>query len=440
MAASGSPFETPRACPFVALELDRDRRSDRPDYRHRCFAEPTPAPRSIAHQEAYCLSPNFAACPVFQDWAVRAAARPAATPAPATVITSAAAAGGASPMRGFDAPPPVDAAPAVDSAPHVDTSQPVDAAPPMEQPETAPAAPAPMAPPPGSLPEDVSVVAPSADSLGAPRPTFATTGWADDDAGSGSEQLGVFDAVTDAPRSSLGEPDAGYVEPPFRPQPAAAPMDGDDSPAVPAFLTGRTPRPLAAPADFAATAAAGAAVTSAAGSPPPRPPLNPARDDIVPSWEIDGRYGAEGPENPGGNRLDTILTAIAVLAILALGVAAVIFLPGLLSKGGPHPSNAPASLGAPSAAPSGLFTPVPTLASTIPPSSVAPSSPGPSVAPVGSPRFYKIKPGDSLARIARHFDVTIEDILAANPQVQDADHIEVGQILVIPQPTVTPAP
>src|SRR3954451_24622018 len=76
MAAQSTPFETPRACPFVALELDRDKRSDRPDYRHRCFAEPTPAPRSIAHQEAYCLSPNFSACPVFQDWAVRAAAHP----------------------------------------------------------------------------------------------------------------------------------------------------------------------------------------------------------------------------------------------------------------------------------------------------------------------------------------------------------------------------
>src|SRR5688500_973116 len=88
MAASDDSFQGPSACPFVALELDRDRRSDRPDYRHRCFAEPTPAPRSIAHQEAYCLSPNFSACPVFQDWAVRAAARPTSTP-----TASAAAAG-----------------------------------------------------------------------------------------------------------------------------------------------------------------------------------------------------------------------------------------------------------------------------------------------------------------------------------------------------------
>ena len=81
MSASGNPPDGPKACPFVALELDRDRRAERPDYRHRCFAEPTPAPRSIAHQEAYCLSPNFPSCPVFQDWALRAAARPVGAPA-----------------------------------------------------------------------------------------------------------------------------------------------------------------------------------------------------------------------------------------------------------------------------------------------------------------------------------------------------------------------
>src|SRR4051812_3953688 len=101
MAAQGTGFDTPRACPFVALELDRDRRSDAPDYRHRCFAEPTPAPRSIAHQEAYCLSPNFPACPVFQDWAVRAAARPVASGgAGAATMSGAAVVGGAATVGG----------------------------------------------------------------------------------------------------------------------------------------------------------------------------------------------------------------------------------------------------------------------------------------------------------------------------------------------------
>src|SRR4051812_50021804 len=69
-SADGSP-----ACPFVALEDDRDARADRPDHRHRCFAEAEPAPRALAHQEAYCLSTAFPVCPTFQDWARREAAR-----------------------------------------------------------------------------------------------------------------------------------------------------------------------------------------------------------------------------------------------------------------------------------------------------------------------------------------------------------------------------
>ena len=68
--------EAPAACPFVALVDDRDMRADQPDHRHRCFAEPEPAPRALAHQLHYCLSPAFPACPTFQDWARREAARP----------------------------------------------------------------------------------------------------------------------------------------------------------------------------------------------------------------------------------------------------------------------------------------------------------------------------------------------------------------------------
>src|SRR5215207_7636160 len=62
------------ACPFVAFGDDRDGRSTSPDHRHRCFAESPPAPRALAHQEAYCLSSAFPVCPVFQDWARREAA------------------------------------------------------------------------------------------------------------------------------------------------------------------------------------------------------------------------------------------------------------------------------------------------------------------------------------------------------------------------------
>jgi hypothetical protein len=86
------------ACPFVAFEDDRDERADRPDHRHRCFAEAVPAPRALAHQEAYCLSSAFPVCPTFQDWARREAAqaRPdrAGPPAGATVREEAEAAPG----------------------------------------------------------------------------------------------------------------------------------------------------------------------------------------------------------------------------------------------------------------------------------------------------------------------------------------------------------
>jgi hypothetical protein len=63
------------ACPFVAFDDDRDERSTSPDHRHRCYAESPPAPRALAHQEAYCLASAFPVCPTFQDWARREAAR-----------------------------------------------------------------------------------------------------------------------------------------------------------------------------------------------------------------------------------------------------------------------------------------------------------------------------------------------------------------------------
>src|SRR5215217_5768900 len=77
------------ACPFVAFEDDREARATSPDYRHRCYAEVRPAPRALAHQEAYCLSSAFPVCPTFQDWARREAAR-------ARTGTGGAAAAGAS--------------------------------------------------------------------------------------------------------------------------------------------------------------------------------------------------------------------------------------------------------------------------------------------------------------------------------------------------------
>ena len=84
MTERGQPIvDGAPACPFVAFDDARDDRSDRPDPRHRCYAESPPAPRARAHQEAYCLSASFPVCPMFQDWARREAARVAASGSPA---------------------------------------------------------------------------------------------------------------------------------------------------------------------------------------------------------------------------------------------------------------------------------------------------------------------------------------------------------------------
>ncbi|HEY7025680.1 MAG TPA: LysM peptidoglycan-binding domain-containing protein [Candidatus Limnocylindrales bacterium] len=449
MTAPGTPFESPRACPFVALEQDRDRRSDKPDYNHRCFAEPTPAPRSIAHQEAYCLSPSFSSCPVFQDWAVRAAARPlegsgsgsSATASDAALAEAAAASAAA--VAGAQQP---DVDHDLDDVRSETSEQPQPSESVFEE-----------------LPEDASVTAAGAEIAAAAAattgispgvsapPTFATTDWQSE--AHESEQLSAFDAQSagaaeaqapafnpawysqtdDPPHSSHGEPDAGdagaaaaaqapeapgsaqFVPPPTRPQPA---------------------QPAAAPADEAAAAAAVPAFLAGRSSRPPTT-TPPAREDIVPSWDIDNRYGAAAPPPPssegGGSRLDGVLTAIAVVAILALGVAAVIFLPGLLNKGSaprtPLPSIVIAS-GVPTSVPSGVSTSPPSVPPSIGPS-VAPTEQA-SQGPESSPHLYKIKAGDSLAKIANKFGVSVQDILDANPDISNPNNIFVGQIIVIP--------
>jgi len=99
------------ACPFVAFEDDRDERAASPDHRHRCYAESRPAPRALAHQEAYCLSSAFPVCPTFQDWARREAAHSRADGPRIGESDAAAAAIGSdqpqrNPPRNWSAPPP----------------------------------------------------------------------------------------------------------------------------------------------------------------------------------------------------------------------------------------------------------------------------------------------------------------------------------------------
>ena len=51
---------------------------------------------------------------------------------------------------------------------------------------------------------------------------------------------------------------------------------------------------------------------------------------------------------------------------------------------------------------------------------------------------YVIQSGDTLYSIARHFGITLEQLLAANPQILNPDKIYPGQSVIIP--STSPAP
>jgi LysM repeat protein len=51
---------------------------------------------------------------------------------------------------------------------------------------------------------------------------------------------------------------------------------------------------------------------------------------------------------------------------------------------------------------------------------------------VATPRTYAVTAGDTLFGIAAQFGLTVEQLLAANPQITNADYVTIGQVIVIP--------
>lgn len=63
-----------------------------------------------------------------------------------------------------------------------------------------------------------------------------------------------------------------------------------------------------------------------------------------------------------------------------------------------------------------------------------PTQPISTIEPVASETTtYVVKAGDTLAEIAERFSVTLEQLAVAN-NIEDVDHIETGQELLIPSP------
>ncbi len=425
MVSRGSAFDSaPKACPFIALELDRDRRSERPDYRHRCYAEQVPAPRTIAHQERYCLSPNFSGCPIFQDWALRAAARPVPLPpgyegrrGPIDARAAAAAAASAAGAEGIASnvaeaqqwPDSMDSASAAAAAAAAESLADDGGT------QQLGAFDAPPEPAPGSAPQ------PSVEPEREPEPHASPVFEAEDAPGAAALGAAGFAAIDPA---ALSQPElipsAPLTDDRAPDEPVAAGESDDDhvgDAAVPAFLAARSARPKA----------------------PPKADGPITREEVVPSWELTDRYGAQAGgrgESSGSSdgAFPKILTAVAVVIILALGVAAVVLIPGLLNGPGntPRPTLALASRTPGNTAIAGVESPT-----------IAPATPNvtaePTVAPTpaATPRVYKVKAGDTLNKIARKFKITLAALLAANPEIGNGDHIEVGQFLVIPPAEVT---
>jgi LysM repeat protein len=294
----------PSACPFVAFEDDRDHRSDAPDYRHRCFAAPEPEPRAFPHQERYCLSDGFAACPIFLDWARQEAAGVKSAAAPAVIAASAA----------------VDDTADADSGPAFLASRPR------------------------------STAAEGANAAGK-RTSDASAG------------LWSYDAETK--RTSA--------------PPAPLPPSSLGAPAVAMARRGPT----------------------------------------HPGWENPPRLESFPRLRSRDDRRANQPLFIAAVFIAAIMVALVIY-PFVFSSN--HGSTAPGS---------GSPAPVGSGASQGPSAS---SSQG--MGASASPRFsfltYVVKSGDYLAKIAGRFNLTLYEIEAANPQISDFEHIQVGWPLNIP--------
>ena len=411
------------ACPFVAFDDDRDERSDRPDHRHRCYAESSPAPRALAHQESFCLSPTFPTCPTFQDWARREAARARASvrdgvrPGIRSGDARAAALGEltAAPAEAAfeqqdreatDAPAPIVARPGEGAD-----------RPPDERPWSASrnwAAPPPWKSAPGS-----------------DRPAAAALRR---DTGAPVESEAADPEAIDAGRTDLRgtDPAAGLVASRWLAdvKPGDEGMDlAADADRAPSFLSGRSgsdaarpaavERPSARSGDEGARPDLTALVARIRSGRPgeranrpivgqARPVSGPPRGDEGPNWERPRRFEAYPTLRtrvgmPAIPRLALAAIALAVAALAVFMVPALFF-----SKGDQA-----------------------VLASPTP--SVAPSaSLAPTATPAPTPLTYTVKPGDTLGGIAARYGMTQTQILQANPQIKDPNRIAIGQVIVIP--------
>ncbi|MET1231882.1 MAG: LysM peptidoglycan-binding domain-containing protein [Candidatus Limnocylindrales bacterium] len=213
-----------------------------------------------------------------------------------------------------------------------------------------------------------------------------------------------------------------------RPTTASGPEADLAAGEVPAFLAARPATSPAQAGSHGSTSSETSATASAAAAgglsarpqssvgqarPAARGLRRPARIDAdAPAWETPRRFEAYPTlrTRVGIPRVPTI--GLAIVALLAAALLLFV-LPSLVA--GP------------------TSTPTPTASAST--ASGAPVTPEPSA----TPQIYVIVAGDTISKIARRFDITPDELLAANPQVTNPNRIKVGDELTIPAPEVEPS-
>lgn len=415
MTERGLPsIDSPVACPFVAFADDRDERATSPDHRHRCYAEATPAPRALAHQEAYCLASAFPICPTFQDWARREAAR-TRTESPTTAgmpIPGLSDDGPAADLEDVEEPPYED-------RPRRSNQHDWAAPPPWLNPSESARAASRDAGAAAESTEDAAMTGgASAGAAGGAAAGGAVAGGAAASAGlSGSfaDRL-----VTNEPTSRQRTPvwrddDRWDDEAHDEPAAAEAPEDavGDDSAVV-----------------AAAAASAAAARAEIEDSPPRRNRERsqaPGRDrddlgrhDVGPSWERPARL--EAFPSLRSQRMPSINLPTLAVAAIAVVVAAILlfFLPSLLGIGSNQPGGSPS----------------PSVAA-----SVAAASLAPTLVPEPTQQTYAVQNGDTMSKIAKKFGVPLQVLIDANKTtIPNPDKLKIGDTVIIPGATPSTVP
>jgi hypothetical protein len=407
--ADGAP-----ACPFVAFEDERDERATSPDHRHRCYAEANPAPRALAHQEAYCLSSAFPVCPTFQDWARREAARSRPEPPKSSTSMDAVAAGGSqrNPPRSWQAPPPWlsrgDRGPAEGTLWEGDESEELD--------DDAPAA---VAQP--EIPRRGRGLS------GSYADRVASDG--DEDDLEDLDDVGDEDDLEDRPEPGRGSPTRAHDDfAPARALPPQSPQYGHPEgwdeelpggPPEPAIRR-RRERDYGQGGDrygSAAGAVGAGGGGGGGGGGRSRERERERRNEPAPEWERARpleAYPTLRSRSLSGLSVPPIIVAVVALAL----AAAVLFaLPGLLGFGGPQAGTSPTP-----------STPVITAVPSINPTPV----------PQPTPLTYTVQAGDTLSRIAGRFGITLQQLIDANKEtIPNPDKLQIGDVLNIPVP---PAP